>query len=221
MGGAILSRGDVRVGDRMAKAKVALHEGAADVQPAKMKKHSLPPVDRSPRCELCLHYYRHDLKKKRRREPQSCHDLNCEPHDHCKLFQRLAEPLTQAQVVALQRMGASPLDVLEALIIDRRKQLKDYAKRRIRELLKAGKVWVRWRDPESGKVLAARALRVSAAAVMLKPRTDGVVVPEKIKVLDVLEFLTHEEYRAQKEHTIREIDPPTTRRPRTKSNPKK
>jgi hypothetical protein len=196
----------------MAKAKVDLKEGSAEVHPAKMRK-APPPVDRTPRCELCVHYYRHDLKKKRRREPQSCHELNCEPHDHCKLFQRLLDPLTQAQVVAVQRMGARPLDLLEALILDRRKQVKDYMKRRIRELQKDGKVWVRWLDAESGKSLAARVLRVSAAAVMLKPRTDGTEVPEKIKVLDVLEFLTHKEYQAQKEGQVTEREPPTTRRP--------
>lgn len=202
----------------MAKARIKLHEGSAEVHPAKLKK--LPPLDRTPRCELCVHYYRHDLKKKRRREPQSCHDLNCEPHDHCKLFQRLTEPLTQQQVIGVQRMGAGPLDQLEALILDRRKQLKDYLKRRIRELQKEGKVWIYWRDVESGKSLAARALRVTASAVMLKPRKDGQPVPEKIKVLEVQEFLTHKEHLARQQQAVNEREPPTTRRPRA-AKPKK
>ena len=200
----------------MAKAKVTLKSGKVDVHSAKQK--GLAPLDRTPRCELCVHYYRHDLKKKRRGEPQSCHDLNCEPHDHCKLFQRLAAKLTQDQVINIQLMTAPSVDVLEALLLDRRQQLKDYLKRHIRALQKTSKVWVRWQDTESGKLRAARVVRVTASAVMLKAKTGGEPVPEKIKVLDVREFLTQREYHAQRQGTANERDPPTTRRPPKKKS---
>lgn len=216
----------------MAKAKVVLKDGSAEVHPAKLKK--APPLDRTPRCELCVHYYRHDLKKKRRGVPQSCHDLNCEPHDHCKLFQRLPEGVTQPHVLTVQRLTSDGLAMLDALLLDRRKQIVQALARSIRTLVREEphKVWVTWRDAE-GQLHSARVLtikkrskrgkrvlaRVSSSVIYLRP-VEGRDVPEKIRALSVVEVLSDKEYTARKEQRVNEREPPTTRRP-PKDKPKK
>jgi hypothetical protein len=209
----------------MPKPVVQLNSGREEVQPVKLKK--LAPLDTTPRCELCLHFYRYDIKKTRRGVPQSCHDLNCEPHDHCKLFQRLADGLTQRDLITVQKLDATSVFQLEALLLDRRKQLIKERARTIRGLARDGlKPWVYWRS--DGKLHSARVkvlkkrgkdgkkrllARVSSSIIYLQP-IEGKTIPEKIKSLDVVEVVTNEEHKARKTQQVHEREPPTTRRPR-------
>jgi hypothetical protein len=75
-----------------------------------------------------------------------------------------------------------------------------------------GEVWVYWKDPESGKRKSALAERVTSSGVMLKQVEDK--NPERIKVLDVLEFIQGEEHKARLSGSVNEREPPTTRKKR-------
>lgn len=155
-----------------------------------------PPKDSgADRCELCVYWHMRDPRQKNK----SCFERGFESHDLCKSYTRKPDRVRHDLIQHVQGLTTYEVDVLDTILSDRYKQIAQANKIAIRQFIrKTGGAVVRWRD-EKGKRQAAKVERVTASNVLLKKHET-----EKIRVTEVIEVMSKEEYEARKSGKVRE-----------------